>query len=824
MTTTPAHIQVVVRVRPPNEREKSSPIVMECADTQTIRVRSDDGKSKCYKYDKVYGMDASTQDLMPFVTTLLQHAYSGYNCCMFAYGQTSSGKTHTMLGTPEQPGLIPRICEGLFAQQGSSNPNQKHRYSISVSYYEIYSEKVRDLLVDTKLTKGMPVYGLRIREHPTLGPYVEDLRKVNVIDVTHILELIHVGNSRRVTASTLLNNVSSRSHAIFCINFTQIIADGETGKVIEKTSKINLVDLAGSERIKISGAEGITKEEAIKINQSLLQLGTVIMELNRLSKNGGTVPVNAAVSTSSSTQPRFSISSRTAGPSMVRVNINRSASLGASTHIPYRNSTLTWLLSDSLGGNSRTIMIATISPSWLNIDESTITLRYAYGVKEIVLYARVNENTDNKAVAALETEVIELKKRLASASEAESIRVNEELREKMEQISLECKLRETQVAEAKSLNEQLRQSLEEQRAASAAAQAASAAAQAEIEAVQAAHAASEAAHAAAQAAQEEKARKLAQAHQEELQRTKDNILYEFQVRAMRSELEKSHEAEITKLREEFAAHVSGIETRISLRYESIIAQLESKVVTLSGELETTSVAFNRERIMYRHQIQQLQKKNRRGSADFGVVGTEAEQMSAEFESIHDDHSVSQRSTSRPASRAESRAESHTDSVCVEITEGGDIPPVPDSSPPMPPRSLSIIATAAISPPMPPRSLAIIATTAISPPTTYRSMSHAATSAPTTPRLTMPPLHPQPLYTPPSAPPPIPPPVPPPIPPLPVMPSIPTAPPPIPAYPPAFERAIQRLDQKLDEARRVLGQEFLNSEEVDEVLAVRESLE
>lgn len=205
---------------------------------------------------------------------MLQHAFEGYNVCIFAYGQTGAGKSYTMMGKQEdgQEGIIPQICKDLF-RKINKNSSDTLKHSVEVSYMEIYCERVRDLL--NPKNKG----NLRVREHPLLGPYVEDLSKLAVMSFEEIHDCIDEGNKARTVAATNMNETSSRSHAVFTIFFTQQKHDSITGLVTEKVSKISLVDLAGSERADSTGAKGTRLKEGANINKSLTTLGKVISAL-----------------------------------------------------------------------------------------------------------------------------------------------------------------------------------------------------------------------------------------------------------------------------------------------------------------------------------------------------------------------------------------------------------------------------------------------------------------------------------------------------------------------------------------------------------------
>ncbi|GKU01752.1 kinesin family member 1 13 14 [Fusarium langsethiae] len=281
----------------------------------------------------------------------LDHNFEGYHTCIFAYGQTGSGKSYTMMGTPDQPGLIPRTCEDLFERiDAAHSENSNVAYNVRVSYFEVYNEHVRDLLVPPQTTHKAPNY-LKIRESPTEGPYVKDLTEVPVRNINEILRYMKLGDTSRTVASTKMNDTSSRSHAVFTIMLKQIHHDMETDETTERSSRIRLVDLAGSERAKATEATGARLREGSNINKSLTTLGRVIAAL--------------------------------ADPKSSRAGKRRDV-------VPYRDSILTWLLKDSLGGNSKTAMIACIAPS--DYDETLSTLRYADQAKRIRTRAVVNQD------------------------------------------------------------------------------------------------------------------------------------------------------------------------------------------------------------------------------------------------------------------------------------------------------------------------------------------------------------------------------------------------------------------------------------------------
>lgn len=369
-------MKVAVRVRPFNSRETSKEskciIQMQGNSTSIINPKNPKEAPKSFSFDYSYWSHTSPEDpcfasqsrvYNDIGKEMLLHAFEGYNVCIFAYGQTGAGKSYTMMGKQEesQAGIIPQLCEELF-EKINDNSNEEMSYSVEVSYMEIYCERVRDLL--NPKNKG----NLRVREHPLLGPYVEDLSKLAVTSYTDIADLMDAGNKARTVAATNMNETSSRSHAVFTIVFTQKKHDTETDLSTEKVSKISLVDLAGSERADSTGAKGTRLKEGANINKSLTTLGKVISALAEVSKKKK-----------------------------------------KTDFIPYRDSVLTWLLRENLGGNSRTAMVAALSPADINYDETLSTLRYADRAKQIKCNAVINEDPNAKLVRELKEEVTRLK-------------------------------------------------------------------------------------------------------------------------------------------------------------------------------------------------------------------------------------------------------------------------------------------------------------------------------------------------------------------------------------------------------------------------------
>ncbi|KAM6982669.1 kinesin-like protein KIF1B isoform 5-T5 [Tautogolabrus adspersus] len=381
-----ASVKVAVRVRPFNSREmsKDSKCIIQMQGNTTIIANPKAPKepAKTFSFDYSYWSHTTPEDpsfasqnlvYNDIGKEMLQHAFEGYNVCIFAYGQTGAGKSYTMMGRQEegQEGIIPMLCEDLFEKINEEGNKEELSYSVEVSYMEIYCERVRDLL--NPKNKG----NLRVREHPLLGPYVEDLSKLAVTSYTDIADLMDAGNKARTVAATNMNETSSRSHAVFTIVFTQKKHDSETDLSTEKVSKISLVDLAGSERADSTGAKGTRLKEGANINKSLTTLGKVISALAEVDN-----------CTSKSKKKK------------------------KSDFIPYRDSVLTWLLRENLGGNSRTAMVAALSPADINYDETLSTLRYADRAKNIKCNAVINEDPNNKLVRDLKDEVSRLKELL----------------------------------------------------------------------------------------------------------------------------------------------------------------------------------------------------------------------------------------------------------------------------------------------------------------------------------------------------------------------------------------------------------------------------
>ncbi|CCF50787.1 hypothetical protein NDA11_000514 [Ustilago hordei] len=348
------NIKVVCRFRPPNsiEQREGSDIVVDFSHDGSL-VKMTRGASTSgpeaggFVFDRVFPMNTMQRDVFEFgIKETVDDVLNGYNGTIFAYGQTGSGKTFTMMGSDidndDLKGIIPRITEQIFENIMASPPHLE--YLVKVSYMEIYMEKIRDLLAPQN-------DNLQVHEEKNRGVYVKGLSDFYVGGQADVYEIMRQGGQARAVSSTNMNAESSRSHSIFLITIQQ--RNTETGSV--KTGNLYLVDLAGSEKVGKTGASGQTLEEAKKINKSLSALGMVINALTD----------------------------------------------GKSSHIPYRDSKLTRILQESLGGNSRTTLIVNASPCVYNADETLSTLRFGVRAKSIKNKARVNAELSPAELKAL---------------------------------------------------------------------------------------------------------------------------------------------------------------------------------------------------------------------------------------------------------------------------------------------------------------------------------------------------------------------------------------------------------------------------------------
>lgn len=356
-------VKVVVRCRPLNSKETSDGherIVEMDGRRGLVEVRNPKASAeapKSFTFDSVYDWNSKQRDLYDETfRDLVQSALDGFNGTIFAYGQTGTGKTFTMQGVkndPEMRGVIPNSFEHIYSHIGRSENQQ---YLVRASYLEIYMEEIRDLLAKDQSKH------LELKERPDTGVYVKDLSSFVTKSVKEIEHVMNVGNQNRSVGATNMNEHSSRSHAIFIITIecSEMGADKENHI---RVGKLNLVDLAGSERQAKTGAAGDRLKEATKINLSLSALGNVISALVD----------------------------------------------GKSSHIPYRDSKLTRLLQDSLGGNARTVMVANIGPASWNFDETITTLRYANRAKNIKNKPKINEDPKDALLREFQEEIARLK-------------------------------------------------------------------------------------------------------------------------------------------------------------------------------------------------------------------------------------------------------------------------------------------------------------------------------------------------------------------------------------------------------------------------------
>ncbi|XP_073348620.1 kinesin-like protein KIF3C [Pagrus major] len=364
-------VKVVVRCRPLNHKEESNGpaggiIQMDLRLGQVIlrnpRAPASEPQ-KTFTFDGVYDANSKQRDLYDeSVRPLIDSVLAGFNGTIFAYGQTGTGKTYTMQGAwmdPEKRGVIPNAFDHIFTHISRSQSDRQ--YLVRASYLEIYLEEVRDLL-DPKHGNAR---ALELRESPESGVYVRDLTSCVCKSIKEIEEVMNMGNQARAVGATDMNEHSSRSHALFLIT-VECSQPGPDGRKHIRVGRLNLVDLAGSERQAKTGVQGERLKEAAKINLSLSALGNVISALAD----------------------------------------------GRSSHVPYRDSKLTRLLQDSLGGNAKTVMVATLGPAPQHYDETLTTLRYANRAKNIQNQPRVNEDPKDALLREFQREIARLRAQL----------------------------------------------------------------------------------------------------------------------------------------------------------------------------------------------------------------------------------------------------------------------------------------------------------------------------------------------------------------------------------------------------------------------------
>lgn len=354
------NIKVAIRIRPTNKRERDDPDKSIGWTDNSVSVPGHE-----FVFDRVFSPSVTQEFIFTDVAkNAVEWVCQGYNSTIFVYGATSSGKTFTMFGDADKKGIIPRACELLFhtinINENVTDANMK------CSFAEIYKESIRDLLAENNLS-AFPLdknSSLRIRQSDLKGIFVQGLVEKYVYSPQEILSVIKIGAQQRATASTALNSTSSRSHAVLTLTLYQKLSDGS-----ELTSKLHMIDLAGSENVGRSEVQGNNLAEAQMINKSLSCLGNVIYALTEKDRE----------------------------------------------HIPYRDSKLTYLLQDSLGGNSKTIIIATISPASSSLSETISTLKFACRAKQIKNIPKVNRNESVanllKIIEELNRKIVDLEKK-----------------------------------------------------------------------------------------------------------------------------------------------------------------------------------------------------------------------------------------------------------------------------------------------------------------------------------------------------------------------------------------------------------------------------
>jgi len=454
--STDEAVKVAVRVRPFNKREiaRNAKMIVEMSGASTkISNPEDSNESKTFAFDYSYWSFDGSKDRgdgyqMPdkghsngskfcdqekvfndLGKGILKNAWEGYNSSLFAYGQTGSGKSWSVFGYGINKGIVPMFAEQLFKEIETKKAAGGIEFEVKLSMLEIYNEVASDLLVTTAPGKKKPP--LKIRQDPKKGFYADGLKEVLVNNYDEINARMEEGTVNRTVASTNMNATSSRAHTIVGVRFTQK-SKNAAGKEMEKKSLINIVDLAGSERVDSTGATGDRLKEGAKINLSLSSLGNVISALAKQSE-------------------------------------------GQKVRVPYRDSALTMLLQNALGGNSKTIMIAAISPADINYEESFSTLRYADRAKQIKTKAIVNEDPTEKLIRELKAENERLKARMGkgdvseeelkdmAGKESMSKKELEEMKKQwMEEMKANMKNNEKEAAEQAKTTEQKR---EEQSAA-----------------------------------------------------------------------------------------------------------------------------------------------------------------------------------------------------------------------------------------------------------------------------------------------------------------------------------------------------------------------
>ncbi|KAG5265366.1 hypothetical protein AALO_G00241610 [Alosa alosa] len=486
-----SNVKVAVRVRPMNRREKdlNTKCVVDMEGNQTVLqpAGTNLGKSdsraqpKVFAYDYCFwSMDESEKDKFAgqdvvfqcLGESLLDNAFQGYNACIFAYGQTGSGKSYTMMGSVDQPGLIPRLCSTLF-ERTLKEQREEESFTVEVSYMEIYNEKVRDLL-DPKGSRQ----ALRVREHKVLGPYVDGLSRLAVASYKDIESLMSEGNKSRTVAATNMNEESSRSHAVFNIILTHTLKDLKSGVSYAAYPGRALCHLSVVSVARVGFQRAAALLKAFDAYFLITVLTTVLFLRDLISDaplctaprsckfqakhNPAGQPYHSHGLSASKGLCAFTVQPFVCAPMTAPVTwslttlglvISALADQGAGKNktkfVPYRDSVLTWLLKDSLGGNSRTAMVATVSPAADNYDETLSTLRYADRAKSIVNHAVVNEDPNARIIRELREEVEKLRVQLTQAESLKAPELKDRLEEsekliKEMTVTWEEKLRKTE--------------------------------------------------------------------------------------------------------------------------------------------------------------------------------------------------------------------------------------------------------------------------------------------------------------------------------------------------------------------------------------------
>jgi len=377
------NIKVCVRVRPlsseevANDETECTRCSTPCSDSVQLVAPSSvvraSSERVTYSFDWVLSSDAQQHMVYDLLgDRVVQGVADGFHGCVFAYGQTGSGKSHTIFGrTGEQRGLLPRICEELF----SVLEKDQAEYIVKLSYLEVYNEKLRDLL--RPAAEGASAPALEVRQHPSVGVFVEGLTSNVVQSTKDVNQLLDFGHKIRVVRCTNMNAASSRSHAVVTLHVERTLNRSGNERRVRRRAQLHAVDLAGSERTKDSGDSEVQQKESKQINKSLFALSLTISRLSAHDNGSGLLP--------------------------------------GAAHVPYRNSKLTYLLSDSLMGNCRTVMVACVSPAASHFNMTESTLRFASSAKKIHTRPVQNEELDGDLVSVLRAEIEHLKQQLDQA-------------------------------------------------------------------------------------------------------------------------------------------------------------------------------------------------------------------------------------------------------------------------------------------------------------------------------------------------------------------------------------------------------------------------